>query len=82
MVTAAVAETKRRERLTKELARLDLEVVAAAHRCFEGDAEAAAWLLRPLHSLGRKEPVMLARSTAGRQRVLSLLGAIERGVFM
>ncbi len=82
MVAAAVADTKRRDHLTKELARLDLDVVAAAYRCFDGDTEAAAWLLRPLHSLGRKEPVVLARSKAGRQKVLRLLGAIELGVFM
>lgn len=79
MVAASIAETKRREQLTKELARLDLKVVEAAYGCFESDRAAAEWLTRPQVSLGDKAPVTLAQSAAGRQLVLNLLRAIEDG---
>lgn len=81
MVAAATAETKRRERLTKKLEQLDLDVIESAHRCFNSDKAAAEWLIRPLASADGRTPVLMVGTLAGRRKVLRLLGAIEHGVF-
>ncbi len=81
MVIAARADLRRRKRMVARLAKLDSSVVAAAMECFESEAAAASWLLRPLRTLGSKEPVVVARTKPGKAKVIGVLRSIENGVF-
>ncbi len=81
MVSAARADLRRRKQLIAWLAKLDPSVVTAAMDCFESEAAAASWLLRPLRTLGSKEPVLVAGTDAGKARVIGVLKSIENGVF-
>jgi putative toxin-antitoxin system antitoxin component (TIGR02293 family) len=57
-------------------------VFARAAELFEGDAAAAReWLTKPVRGLGHRVPLELARTQAGAQMVLDLIGRLDHGVF-
>lgn len=76
------AEIARQTRLAQLLQNLDPEVAARAEVVFESVDSAAEWLLSSdIPSLPGGAPVELARTLAGKRRVLQTLARIEHGVF-
>ncbi|MBX3144792.1 MAG: DUF2384 domain-containing protein [Trueperaceae bacterium] len=58
-----------------------LHVYARAFDVHEGADAAREWLKAPVAALGGASPLVVAKDDPGVQRVLTLLGRIEHGVF-
>lgn len=83
IAAAAHEEIIRRTRLAELLPDLDPEVAVCAVEVFESVDSAAEWLLSAdIPSLSDGAPVELARTLAGKRRVLSVMSAIDHGVYL
>jgi len=79
---AIAMEINRLEVCRELLHRVDDGVLEAGAGCFGSDADFAIWLCAPAQALGSQIPLRAMRTAAGRQKVTSILRAIEGGVFL
>jgi putative toxin-antitoxin system antitoxin component (TIGR02293 family) len=65
---------------SERVARL-MRIVSRAAKVLNSEANARAWLLRPLRVLGGKTPLQLSMTEPGAREVEQVLGRLEHGVF-
>ena len=80
-----LARRRATERLTTQESERLLRIAILFEKTvelFEGDVAAATrWLTTPQQALGRRSPLLYARTEPGAREVESLIGRLEHGVF-
>jgi uncharacterized protein (DUF2384 family) len=81
VVAAFDRDFARRGAMRAKLRELDAEVLLAAIDCLGSAEKAALWLTSPEVGLSEENPIEVAATSDGKERVLRLLWRLGRGMY-